>query len=54
MPVELLGLVKLCLKETYITMRMGENLSGAFPVINSLKQGDVLTSLLFNVALESA
>ena len=33
---------------------MGENLSGAFPVNNNLKKGDVLPSLAFNVALESA
>ena len=52
--MELLGLVKLFLKETYIKVRMGENLYGAFPLNNNLKQGEVLSSLLFNVALESA
>jgi hypothetical protein len=35
-------------------MRMVEKLSGAFPVNNSLKHGDVLSSLLFKVTLESA
>jgi hypothetical protein len=30
---------------------MGENLSGEFPVNNNPKQGDFLSSLLFNFAL---
>jgi hypothetical protein len=31
---------------------MGKNLSDAFPIQNGLKQGDALSSLLFNFALE--
>jgi hypothetical protein len=52
--VEQLGLVKLFLKEIYIKVRMGEDLFGSFPVKLNMKQGDALSSLLFNVALESA
>jgi hypothetical protein len=52
--VELFRLEKVFLKETYIKVLMGENLSGAFLVKNNLKQGDVSSSLVFNVALESA
>ena len=33
---------------------MGKNLSEMFPVRNGLKQGDVLSPLLFNFALEYA
>jgi hypothetical protein len=53
-PVEILGLVKLFLKENEFKLRMVENSSGAFPVNNILKHGDALSSLLFKFALGSA
>jgi hypothetical protein len=33
---------------------MGKNLSDVFPIQNGLKQGDALSPLLFNFALEYA
>jgi hypothetical protein len=44
----------MCLNETYSIVRIGEHLSDSFLVQNDLKQGDVLSSLLFNFALEYA
>ena len=40
--------------ETYSRLRVGENLFDRFPIRNVLKQGDALTPLLFNFALEYA
>jgi hypothetical protein len=40
------------LNETYNKVCIGRNLSGAFPIQNGLKQGDVLLPLLFNLAFE--
>ena len=42
------------MSETYSRVRVGKNLSDMFPVRNGLKQGDGLTPLLFNFALETA
>jgi hypothetical protein len=53
-PRKLLGLIKMCLNETYCRVRIGKNLSDKFSVQNGLKQGDALSSLLFNFALEYA
>jgi hypothetical protein len=44
----------MCLNETYSTVRIGKNLSDKFTVHNGLKQGDALSPLLFNFALECA
>jgi hypothetical protein len=44
----------MCLNETYNKVRKGKYLSDAFPIQNGLKQGDALTPLLFNFALEYA
>ena len=44
----------MCLTETYSKVRVGWNLSDMFPIRNDLKQGDALTPLLFNFALEYA
>jgi hypothetical protein len=42
------------LNETYSTVRIGKYRSDKFPVQNGLKQGDALSPLLFNFALEYA
>jgi hypothetical protein len=39
------------LKETYSTVQVGKHFSDMFPVRNGLKQGDVLTPMLFNFDL---
>jgi hypothetical protein len=44
----------MCLNETYSKICIGKHLSGAFPIQNGLKQGDVLSPVLFNFALEYA
>ena len=41
----------MCLNETYNRDRVGNHLSGMFPIRNVLKQGDALLPLLFNFAL---
>jgi hypothetical protein len=51
-PKKLVMLIKLCLTETYSRAPVGKNLSEMFPIRNSLKQGDNLSPLLFNFALE--
>jgi hypothetical protein len=47
-------LIKMCLNETYSIVRIGKQLSESFPIQNGLKQGDALSPLLFNSALEYA
>jgi len=44
----------MCLTETYSRVQVGKNLSDRFPIRNGLKQGDALSPLLFNFALEWA
>jgi hypothetical protein len=44
----------MCLTETYSRVRAGKNLSNIFPIRNGLKQGDALTPLFLNFALEYA
>jgi len=53
-PKELVRLIKMCLNETYSRVRVGKNLSEMFSIRNGLKQGDALSPLLFNFALEYA
>jgi hypothetical protein len=42
----------MCLNETYTKVRIGKHLSDSFPIQNGLKQGDALSPLLSNFALE--
>jgi hypothetical protein len=44
----------MCLNETYSKVRICKHLSDNFPIQISLKQGDALSPLLFNFALEYA
>jgi len=44
----------MCVIETYSRVRVGEHLSDMFPIRNGLQQGDALSPLLFNFALEYA
>jgi len=52
--IKMVRLIKMCLGETYSTVRIGKNLSDMFPITNGLKQGDALSPLLFNFALDYA
>jgi hypothetical protein len=45
---------ELCINETYSKVRIGKRLSDSFSIKNDLKQGDALSTLLFNFALEYA
>jgi hypothetical protein len=42
----------MCLDDTYSEVCIGKLLSDKFPIQNGLKQGDALSPLLFNFALE--
>jgi len=42
----------MCLTETYSRVWVGKNLPDMFPIRNGLKQGDALSPLFFNFALE--
>jgi hypothetical protein len=53
-PMKLVRLIKLCLNETYIKFHICKHLSDSFPIQNGLKQGDAVSPLLFNFALEYA
>jgi hypothetical protein len=48
------SIIKMCLHETYSKIHSGKHLSDAFPIQNGLKQGDTLSLLLSNFALEYA
>jgi hypothetical protein len=53
-PMKLVGLIKMCLNETYSEVRLSKHLSDSFLIQNGLKQGDSLSPLLFNSASEYA
>jgi hypothetical protein len=44
----------MCLNEKYSKIRVGKHFVDNFPIQNGQKQGDALSSLLFNFALEYA
>jgi hypothetical protein len=52
--MELVMLLKMCLNKIYSEVHIGRNLSDASSIQNGLKQGDTLSPLLFNFALEYA
>jgi len=51
---KMVPLVKMYLNDPISRVRIGNNMSDSFKIRNGLKQGDVLTPLLFNFALEYA
>jgi hypothetical protein len=53
-PMKLVRLIKMCLCETYNTVRIVKYLSVMFPIKTVLIKGDALSPLLFNFALEYA
>jgi hypothetical protein len=46
--------IKMCLTEMCSRVRVGKNLSDVFLIRNGLREGDALSPLLFNFALEYA
>jgi hypothetical protein len=54
MPKKPVRLFKIRLNETYSKILVGKHLSDTFPIQNGLKQGDTLSPLVFNFALEYA
>jgi hypothetical protein len=53
-PMKLVSLIKMCLSETYSTVRVAIHFSDVLPVKNGLKKGDGLLPLVFNFALDYA
>jgi hypothetical protein len=53
-PRKLVGLIQTCFNKTYSTLLIGKYQFNKFPIQSGLKKGDVLSSLLFNFALEYA
>jgi hypothetical protein len=51
-PMKLVRLIKMCVTETYSRVQVGKNMSDMFPIRYGLKQGDALSPLLINFALE--
>jgi hypothetical protein len=48
-PRKLVGIIKMCLHETYSTGYIGKYQSDKFPMQNGLKQEDALSPLLFQL-----
>ena len=52
--MKLVRLIKMCQNKTYSRARVGKHLSDMFSIKNGLKEGDALSPLFFNFALEFA
>jgi hypothetical protein len=52
--MNLIRLVKMCFNESYSKVHIDKYLSDSFPIQHGLKQGDALSPLLFNFALDYA
>ena len=52
-PMKLARLIKLCLNNICSRVLIGKHLSDMFPIKNVLKQGDVLSPLLFNFRVDT-
>jgi hypothetical protein len=52
--MKVVRLIKVCLHEICSKVRIDKHLSDSFPIQNGLKQGDALSPLLLNFALEYA
>jgi hypothetical protein len=50
--MKLVQLLKMCPYKTYSRVWGGKNLSDIFPIRSGLKQGDAVSTLLFNSAVE--
>jgi hypothetical protein len=53
-PMQIVGMLKMCLNKTYNKVHIGKYFFDNFPIQNGLKHGDALLPLLFNYALEYA
>jgi hypothetical protein len=51
-PMKLVRLIKMCLHEIYSKVRIRKHLAENFLIQNGLKQGDTISALHFNFALE--
>jgi hypothetical protein len=50
-PMKLVGLIKMCLNETYSRARVGKHLSDIFLINQVFKEGDALSSMIFKFVL---
>jgi hypothetical protein len=53
-PMKLVRLIKMFLSEMYSKVCIGKHLFDNFPIQNDLKQGDALSTLLFNFVIQYA
>ena len=51
--MKLVRLIEMCMTEMCSRVQIDKNLSDTFPIMNGLKQGDAVTSLLFNFAFST-
>jgi hypothetical protein len=50
--IKLVRLIKMCLNDTYSKTHGGKHLSDSFPIQNGIKQGNVLSPLLFKFCFD--